>query len=127
MVDGTWLNKNVANLRTLLGVVVVVLAAASWWLLLHDELMLRQVIWRLVGDLVMEESLLLLKGMEHGKKQLDATGRFRTRRQALSTVVDAHTLVVENVVCSFLFRFRSETCVFVWACTHMCITWLSWF
>lgn len=42
----------------------------------HDELIVRQVMRRLVGHLVMEESLLLLEGMEHGTKQLEATGRF---------------------------------------------------
>jgi hypothetical protein len=43
----------------------------SW----HDELVVRQVMRRLVGQLVVEEALLLLEGVEVGRQALEAEGR----------------------------------------------------
>lgn len=41
----------------------------------QDDLIVRQVMRRLVSHLVMEESLLLLEGVEHGKRALEEAGR----------------------------------------------------
>lgn len=41
----------------------------------HESLVVRQVMRRLVGTLVMEESLLLLEGSCQGQRVLERTGR----------------------------------------------------